>query len=174
MLTFQPSRLFRSYYNTPGVRETCHAVKEYGPDYREAIKEMADFFATTYPVNADSVIVPVPQHTGRAEYTLDIANLVADSIGCRVADIVACTPHDSFHSRKLENLPLPEFDFFLVEDIPDGDIFILDNMISSGETFFRIRELLARPAMPMVFGLSDGRFDRWDELEEAVMEFYSS
>lgn len=59
------------YYNAPGIRELCHDVKKFYDWHKQrtAIEKIAAFFIEQNILNERSVIVPSPQHTGKAEYT---------------------------------------------------------------------------------------------------------
>jgi len=56
----------------------------------------------------NSVLVPAPQHGGRAEYTLRIAETIADRTGARILDIVRCEPHQPLYEQKLAGEANPE------------------------------------------------------------------
>ena len=158
---------YQSYYNTPGVRDVCHAVKQVSDisARRHAVEIIAAYFIEIGVVDEDSVLIPIPQHTGRSEYTLEIARAVAKATGAKVADIVRCQPHEPLYDRKLEGYD--DLGFFLDGDVPErGKLFLVDNVIGTGKTFFSVAALLGRPAAPLVYAIDDTRFERWGEMDE--------
>lgn len=59
------------YYSVPGLRDLCHAVKSRDDD---ALTESAEWLSDVvdkYDLEGYSII-PIPNHSGRAEYTLEI------------------------------------------------------------------------------------------------------
>ena len=148
---------YNDYYETPGARELCHAVKE-EPDpvlRQAAIEEMASYFASLGILDEDSYLVPAPQHCGYAEYMLDIAQLVSEMTGAHVLDIVACEPHEPLHSRKLAGtFSVDAIQCWLTDDYPEeGVLFFLDNMMSSGITYESVAALFDRPIYPLVYAV---------------------
>ena len=136
---------FQDYYRVPGVREVCHAVKQ-GEDEGlrdEAIARIATYMLSFGVVRDSSVLIPAPQHGGRAEYTLRIAEAVARETGARVLDIIGCEPHRPLYEQKLAGAREPDLRLHLTEEAPspaeadgwnDGEWFLVDNVISTGRT----------------------------------------
>lgn len=116
------------YYSDYGVREICHGVKERNQD---CILEMAAYLSKQ--VTSDSILVPVPQHTGRAEYTKEIADLISGWTGACVADVLGCKPHESgYRLKKRGEKYSPRF--FLRGEKPVGRVVLIDNVIATGAT----------------------------------------
>lgn len=160
---------YQDYYTTPGVRELCHAVKEEtDPSLRkQAMMEMASYFASLGILDDSCCLVPAPQHCGYAEYMLEIAELVSDMTGAAVLDIVACEPHEGQHARKLSgSLSLDGIPCWLTDGYPeDGKIFFLDNVISSGVTYESVAALFDCPVYPLVYAVVYGSVENPDILE---------
>ena len=156
-----------SYYGYPGVRRLCHAVKQ-GVDISarcRAIKVISGYLsreASFLSVGAGDILVPAPQHTGRAEYTLDIARAISDRTGAHIADVLACEPRKSLYDmKKYHGIDtVSTAGLYLIKDIPSADegrrIFFVDNVISTGTTFRNARTLI-KGIKPLVFALDEQR-----------------
>ena len=73
---------FYSYYHSKNTRDICHDVKQTEDLIKrnEAIGKMADYLAGHLKnVDGKIYLVPAPQHTGNAEYTLEIAKKMKQS-----------------------------------------------------------------------------------------------
>ena len=105
-------------------------------------------------------MVPAPQQGGRADYTKEIAELIAFKTGACVLDIVACEPHISVYDQRLYGGQAAEPVFYLIGDYPeDGTLFFVDNVISTGHTFFAIEALFDRPLVPLVYAVDFSRLE---------------
>ncbi|MBO4704841.1 MAG: Eco57I restriction-modification methylase domain-containing protein [Spirochaetaceae bacterium] len=143
----------RSYYNSKGTRELCHAIKEASPnsdEYKKAIEQIADYFVSQGVFNENSILVPAPQHTGKAEYTLDLALVISSKTKSPVADILRCKPHDTLYEQK-KNGKEPVLEFYLENANEStirfwkegGDkVYLIDNVISTGLTFNKAENLI--------------------------------
>ena len=114
------------------VRDICHAVKS---SDKNAVRQMADWYIRTGEIDEKCVLVPVPQHTGKADYTLEISELVARGLGCRVADILRSVPHEMLYSQKKKRSKNLHIGLYRGGSV-DGKsrIFLIDNVISTGLT----------------------------------------
>lgn len=169
---------FQDYYRVPGVRETCHAVKQ-AEDMAirdEAIARIVEYMLSLGAVRSSSVIVPAPQHGGRAEYTLRIAEAVARETGAKVLDIIGCKPHHPLYEQKLAGVEEPSLCLYLTAEAPspseadgweDGEWFLVDNVISTGRTLGAtsalIEERYGRELSPLVYAIDYGRMRRRGE-----------
>lgn len=145
------------------VSEICHGVKEHNP---EAIKEMADFLAKQ--IHSDCFLVPAPQHTGKAEYTLEICKLIKEQVPYDVVilDIMGCTPRETLWAIKkawqeangTTDLSKQKFSsgMYLVDAIDnlEGPIYFVDNVVSTGTTLRDAEELIPN-IKPLVFAVSE-------------------
>ena len=138
-------------------------VKQVAEAHKKAVKEMADYLASQIKgLPGKVVLVPAPQHTGNAEYTLEIAKLIAaGNTNCDLLDVLKCEPHDTLYDQKKEGNRQPELNFYLKEgfdisSIPsDTKIFFIDNVISSGNTFNTANSLFDGRLFPLVYASSD-------------------
>jgi magnesium chelatase family protein len=156
---------YNSYYHSVKTRDLCHDIKqtENAEAHKKAVKEMADYLASQIKsLPGKVVLVPAPQHTGNAEYTLEIAKLIAaGNTNCDLLDVLKCEPHDTLYDQKKEGNRQPELNFYLKEgfdiaSIPsDTKIFFIDNVISSGNTFNTANNLFDGRLFPLVYASSD-------------------
>ncbi len=143
------------YYKTPGARDICHAVKE---NDNEAIRIMAEYFISLGCVNKSSILIPAPQHTGNAEYTLEIANIVSDATGAKVCDILKRhTEKPLYEAKSRGNIAVPSL--YVAGRMPSikSDVFFVDNVISTGTTFNTACRTIGRNMFPLVFAVDNGR-----------------
>lgn len=141
------------YYKVPGIRHICRSVKQTESETVQdsAISTMAVFFAdkilTRHKNHCDkAIIIPIPQHTGYAEYTKEIAKRVGDVTGAKILDILKAEPRESFYSSKKKET-IESFEFAVpsiapVLELEKGfksedflGIYLLDNVIATGNTF---------------------------------------
>lgn len=115
------------------ARNVAFAVKKI-KDLR-LFKEMADFLARQ--IKEYDIIVPAPNHDGFADYTLCISKIVSEFTGAKVVDCLRVLPHVPLYEDKSQ-----ELEFRLCGEVPNGRIFLLDNVIDTGKTFFAAKELI--------------------------------
>ncbi len=101
----------------------------------------------------NAVLIPVPQSSGRAEYTLELANAIRIiRQDCEVADILSGTPREKLYTIKKQNAALEgvSWELKVNEDaaskatLQNGNVFLLDNVINTGFTFSCAREALRK------------------------------
>lgn len=129
---------YKSYYNSENAREICHDIKqsENLEKKTKAIETVAEHFSKQNVLTSDDILIPIPQHTGNAEYTLDIANKISELTGAEVYDILKCKPHDTMYDQKKEGKESLEVEMFTTETVPEGKrVFFVDNVISTGTTY---------------------------------------
>ena len=147
--------LFKDYCRSPGAREACLAVKQAADAAAraQAVKDMAEFFAASGAVREGSVLIPAPQHSGKAEYTKDIAEAVSRMTGAAVADVLKCRPHEPLYEIKRAGRKARLF-FWPDGEIPEGkEIFFLDNVIGTGMTFLAARRAIGAPLKPLAYAV---------------------
>lgn len=147
--------VIQDYYKSNFVRTICHNVKDaYGtPTYKDAVNVIADYLVSFGVADGASVLVPAPQHDGKAEYTKEICAIVANRTGAKVADIVGCMPHRPFYDLKKENADIDPV-FFLKGEIPPcSKAFFVDNVIGTGKTFLFVEALVKHPLEPLVYAV---------------------
>lgn len=159
------------YQHDGWAARICHAVKEGSQEAKEA---MADFLAKQ--IREPTVLLPAPQHTGEAEYTLEIAEMILKKLGpnmVSVCNTLVCDPHETMYDQK-RSLAAGSANPFSAEQISSLDagnmrwregsaqIFgkyihwkhcLLDNVISTGRTFEEARKLVP-DIEPLVFAAS--------------------
>ena len=166
-----PFLKYHSYYSDPGIREVCHAVKQSTDlDARQAsINSMADYFSNLGVFDSSCILIPAPQHSGNAEYTKTISEIVSKRTGATMLDIVKCQPHEPLYDQKYKGNKVLDLDLYLAGKVPEGKkIILIDNVISTGETVFKISNLLKKPVIPVVYAIDDTRFKRWSELNNMI------
>lgn len=155
-----------SYIHDGYAARICHAVKE---GNQEAVKTMASFLARN--VSEPCVLVPVPQHTGKAEYTLELAEEVRrivraeKNVEVEIADVLSSTPHETLYDQK-KKLKKQELTDEEINELDCGDLKLnpdfkaesgkkylaLDNVYSTGKTFEETEKLI--PGIkPLVFAV---------------------
>lgn len=152
---------YQSYYYSQGVRELCHAVKN---GSTAAIKTIAEYLMQTADIKRNDILIPAPQHTGKATYNKAIADIISTRTGAKTADILRCKPRETLYKQKLRQSEQLHTDFYLADEIPTGKIYVIDNVISTGRTIFDISELLKTSFIPLVFAVDDTRFNLWEDL----------
>lgn len=141
---------YRDYYADPSTGDICHSLKEGSGDYRGAVGAVAAHIASQGVLGPDCVLVPAPQHTGRAEYTLDIARAVASATGCRVADVLGRVPCSRWYGNKETGLRPA---FMLIGRQPKGRLFLVDNVVATGATYMEARRILGDRLVPLAYAI---------------------
>ncbi len=147
----------KSYYNNPGIRKICHDVKqtEIKELRKNAIQIMADELISRKVVEPGDVLIPAPQHTGNAEYTKRIAEIISRENGAVTADILKCVPHSSLYEQKKKG-KRPDLRLYLSDAIPKAEhYFFIDNVISTGTTFREADRLFDGKLKPLVFAVDE-------------------
>lgn len=125
------------YYATGNYRanhrnETAHAMKN---GERWAITKAAAEMVQYIPSNA--VLVPMPSHTGRATYTLELCKKIARETAAEVRDILRGKERETLYTLKKQGrhiLP-KKLGFYVTEEPPTGKrILIIDNVVATGTT----------------------------------------
>lgn len=146
-------------YRTEGVSDIAHAVKSDNPDLLKkqiAINKIAKHIIDQNVLTSKDYIVPAPQHTGRAEYTLEIAKIISKETGCKIADILGCKPRDTLYNLKKKNggKSIEDSGLYLLTDkFPKYNIWFLDNVIATGKTFEDARKLIPH-LKPLIYSIS--------------------
>lgn len=102
----------------------------------------------------NAVLIPVPQSSGKADYTLELANTIRIiRHDCEVADILSGTPRKKLYDIKKSKTNLKGVRTGLkVKDSADcketlqsnPNVFLLDNVLNTGFTFNRARKALRK------------------------------
>ena len=148
---------YNSYYHDIGISDTCHAVKQTVDKklQNQAIEKIAIYLISVKAVQNGDILIPAPQHTGNAEYTKKIAEIVAKHTEAIMMDILKCVPHKSIYMQKKEGKK-PLIDLFVKGTIPQRKkCFLVDNVIGSGTTFSEANNLFNGELVPLVYALDD-------------------
>lgn len=126
-----------SYY---AVRHLAHDVKA---GDLEAIDRAALLMCKYVPVG--SIIIPIPQHSGKAEYTLKLANRIAQLSKAKVRDILSTQPRQSsLYMQKQREVDTSKmnlgfrvfYDKNIAQELKSArNVILIDNAIDSGLTY---------------------------------------
>lgn len=105
-------------------------------------------------ITPNAVLIPVPQSSGNAEYTLELANTIRIiRQDCEVVDILSGTPRKKLYDIKKVKTDLKgvRTGLKVKEDadckerlLSNTNIFLLDNVVNTGFTFNRARKALRK------------------------------
>ena len=128
---------FTSCAPYPKVRQLAHGLKD--GDYASICKA-ADMMADgirEMAAGRNCVLVPVPNHHGRAIYTKTLANEISRRTGIPTWDILSCRPHMPLHYAKKNDLK-PEGIYLklnLYRQVPEQFTpIVIDNVLDTGYT----------------------------------------
>ena len=102
----------------------------------------------------NAVLIPMPQSSGNAEYTLELANTIRIiRQDCEVADILSGTPRKKLYEIKKSRKSLKGVHTGLkVREDADckeilqsnSNVFLLDNVVNTGFSYMRARKALRK------------------------------
>lgn len=147
----------KRYYREPGVRQTCHDVKQTSNTelQDQAIQTIARDLIGRNVVGPGDILIPAPQHTGNAEYTKRIAEIVSRETGAVTAGILKCIPHFSWFEAKQAGKHV-HLGLYLSGTIPAGRrCYFIDNVISTGRTFTEANRLFKGNLCPLVYAVDE-------------------
>lgn len=137
-------------YNS--VRHLAHDVKSGNLD---AI-DKASLIMMNY-VPANSVLMPIPSHEGKATYTLKLAQFIAKRTKSRVLDILYSDPREMLYKQKRKGVDVSRINlgFNVIQDEKiekalktTRNIILIDNVVDSGATYEQ-----AKAAIRDVYGV---------------------
>lgn len=133
-------------------REISHAIKNGEP---EAIRLAARAMSQLLTKSEHRLLIPVPSHTGKATYTLRLAEAIAKA-GCGfVYNVLKCSEREPLYTMKKrgEAITLESLGFCLQSPVPEGwEIVFIDNVVATGTTAAACRALVGRGDM-LVFAV---------------------
>lgn len=134
------------------TREICHEIKNRNI---ECYKIMVDFFLEQEVIDENCLLIPAPQHEGYAIYTKDIAEMIASESGAKVVDMIKSSPRKTLYEYK-QNHQKINLDFIATENlrVNDQKIFLVDNVLHTGQTLQTCQELVGQQLIPLVYGVS--------------------
>lgn len=124
------------YYKTQNL---AHAVKT-GDE--QAIQKAGELMSKLVHQQG-CIFVPVPSHTGKATYTLEIAKIIARNTHGYVSNILGGKKRETLYQQKLKGINASSVDLgmsisnldYPPEMIANRDIYLVDNVVSTGETY---------------------------------------
>ena len=128
---------FTSVAPYPKVRQLAHGLKD--GDYASICKaaEMMADGIMEMAAGRNCVLVPIPNHRGRAIYTKTLANEISRRTGIPTWDILSCRPHMPLHYAKKNDLK-PEGIYLklnLYRQVPEQFTpIVIDNVLDTGYT----------------------------------------
>ena len=128
---------FTSVAPYPKVRQLAHGLKD--GDYASICKaaEMMADGIREMAAGRNCVLVPIPNHRGRAIYTKTLANEISRRTGIPAWDILSCRPHMPLHYAKKNDLK-PEGIYLklnLYRQVPEQFTpIVIDNVLDTGYT----------------------------------------
>ena len=128
---------FTSVAPYPKVRQLAHGLKD--GDYKSICKaaEMMADGVREMAAGRNCVLVPIPNHHGRAIYTKTLANEISRRTGIPTWDILSCRPHMPLHYAKKNDLK-PEGIYLklnLYRQVPEQFTpIVIDNVLDTGYT----------------------------------------
>ena len=128
---------FTSVAPYPKVRQLAHGLKD--GDYASICKaaEMMADGIREMAAGRNCVLVPIPNHRGRAVYTKTLANEISRRTGIPTWDILSCRPHMPLHYAKKNDLK-PESIYLklnLYRQVPEQFTpIVIDNVLDTGYT----------------------------------------
>lgn len=159
-MTTQPTFFpMNDYYRTKGIQKICHDIKQTEDKElrQKAVKVIGDYFIKLDVLDKNSVLIPAPQHTGKAEYTLDLCNYIASKTGSTVWDNLARIPDKTLYDKRKEDAEHIHTLAISLKDIenklPKGKYFFIDNVLTTGVTFMTTCSLLGVRIYPLVYAI---------------------
>tara|TARA_B100002019_G_C21069667_1_gene498355 strand:- start:85 stop:579 length:495 start_codon:yes stop_codon:yes gene_type:complete len=145
----------KDYYNDDGVREIAKGIKKKN---NVAIILAAKEMAKNVPEN--SILIPIPNSCGYADYTLELAKRIAEFSGGRVEDVIGCKKRESLYKLKIDGQKINPGDlgFFkksCVSDLKNKKVFLVDNVIGTGMTM-RCAKVIVPNGEPLVYAQDKG------------------
>ena len=109
-----------------------------------AIRQMAQEMASKIPKNA--TIIPMSGRKGVSENMLLVANEISKINGNKVADIIIGEKRESLYDLKKQGKDISQIDLGLKlkGKVPEGEIYVIDNVVGTGKTVSEIRKLLPK------------------------------
>lgn len=158
------SMRFQDYNSAPGVKELLDNLKQ-SEDI--ALRKDAESTIAYYlyrfngAITQDCYLVPVPQKSGKAEYTKDICNIISMFTGAKTLDIVKRVPG----TKK----------FYRSNFVPSDAKFIIfvDDKISTGKTYEEVNDLFDQTLIPLVFAVDYSVLSDPSILENVIKESVS-
>ena len=100
--------------------------------------------------------MPIPNHSGKAEYTLEILKMLQKLRNIKISDVLVGTSHDTMYSVKKNKMTLgkDDYGFQLKEHINPNKTILFDNVIGTGNTYFYALDAIGKQVPLMVIAQS--------------------
>lgn len=146
-----PKRIWYNNYFQGDTREICHEIKNRN---EECCRIMADFFLGQEIIDSQCLLIPAPQHEGYAIYTKIIADMIASKSGARVVDIIKSNPRKTLYECKQAH-QRSSLNFTATEKLlaNNQNVFLVDNVLHTGQTLEACQKVVGRPLIPLVYGI---------------------
>ena len=162
------------YYETEGLRELCHAVKQRDENAMTVAAECLSDIVTLYHLDGFHII-PIPNHSGKAEYTLEILKRLKKLSDITIDDILVGSQHETMYDAKKSGNPLSKdkFGFRITKDLTTRNTILFDNVIGSGTTYFAALEAIGIELPLLVLGQTheteyyETEWNKWAENEHS-------
>lgn len=128
------------------VRKLAHEIKAGDKD---AIDKASLIMMKYVPVN--SILIPIPSHTGKSTYTLTLANFIAKRTKSRVLDILSSDAREMLYKQKMKGVDISKIDLGFRIDKNDEigkllhstrNVILIDNVIDSGTTYEQAKSVI--------------------------------
>lgn len=132
--------------NYTSVRNLAHDVKAGDKD---AIDKASLIMMKYVPVN--SILIPIPSHTGKATYTLTLANFIAKRTKSRVLDILSSDAREMLYKQKMRGVDVGKINLGFRTNQSDEigkllhsvrNVILIDNVIDSGATYEQAKSVI--------------------------------
>jgi predicted amidophosphoribosyltransferase len=155
-ITIKEVRVLGSYGKMYHYRDTSYSLRKLSKDVKKSDATAIAIAALLLSqiLTPNSVLIPIPQSSGNAEYTLELANAIRMiRQDCIVTDILSGMPRKKLYDIKKERASLKGVKTGLkVKGNADcketlqsnTNIFLLDNVLNTGFTFNRARQALKK------------------------------
>lgn len=120
-------------------RTKCHKVKD--NDISTIIDVSVKMAGL---IHDDYVLVPIPNHNGKAEYTRLMAEVISNHTGLQVCDCLTGNKRETLYSAKINGNKI-DIRFKKHGRIPKKKILLIDNVIDTGRTYKTAEKALNRP-----------------------------
>ena len=138
------------YYGTPGARKLCHLAKKGDAG---AINMMARHMAASLP--DDIYVIPVPNASGTAEYTLRLAKEISRANPTiRVMDVMRGKSRMPQYVAKKKGIDI-DFGFrkkIARTKVPDN-AYLIANVVATGRTMMKLREAIGKNLPVLAFAV---------------------
>ena len=136
--------------NGDNIRALAHKVKE---GNKNAILKAASLLHKY--VQPNSILIPIPSHTGISTYTKELADIIAQKSNSTVLDILRSGQRDMLYNRKMNGANVNDINLgiYCVGDVngliskklhKTRNVILIDNVVDSGITYKQAHDALLR------------------------------